>query len=70
MRACVDDLLGDRPRSWEIVDVDSEPDMARRFGDLIPILYVNGKPFAKTRLPPFATRLRLLRAAASPAETE
>jgi hypothetical protein len=64
MREDVDRLLGDRPHTWDVVDVDSDPELAQRFGESIPILSVNGRPFAKTRLPPFATRLRLLRAAA------
>ncbi len=64
MREEVDRLLGDRPHAWEVVDVDTDPDLAARFGNAIPILFVNDRAFAKTRLPPFATRLRLLRAAA------
>lgn len=64
LRQRVDGMLGDLPREWEVVDVDSDPDLAAQFGDAIPVLFVNGKLFAKTRLPPIATRLRLLRAAA------
>lgn len=63
LRRRVDGMLGDRPREWEVVDVDSDPDLAAEFGEAIPVLYVNGKLFAKTRLPP-AAKLRLLRAAA------
>jgi len=64
LRDRVDALLGDVAREWEIVDVDADPALARAHGDRIPVLYVNGKLFAKTRLPPIATRLRLFRAAA------
>jgi hypothetical protein len=64
MRRRVDELLGDMPREWEVVDVDSDEALARDFGEAIPVLYVNGRLFAKTRLPPIATRLRLRRAAA------
>jgi hypothetical protein len=63
MRAEVDSLLGDEPREWEMVDVDTDADLARRYGDEIPILFVNGRLFAKIRLPRLAARLRLLRAA-------
>ena len=63
MRERVDALLGERPREWEVMDVDSDPDLARRFGETIPVLFVNGRLFAKVRLPP-AARLRLRRAAA------
>ncbi len=63
LREEVDRLLADLPRDWEIVDVDTDPELARRYGESIPILYVNGRLFAKTRLPKLAARLRLLRAA-------
>jgi hypothetical protein len=66
LRRDVDRLLGEIPRSWEVVDVDSDPHLAAKFGEAIPVLYVNGRLFARTRLPPLATRLRLRRAAAAP----
>lgn len=65
MRRQVDDILRDSPRAWEIVDVDSDPALAAEFGETIPVLYVNGRLFAKTRLPPIAPALRLRRAAGS-----
>ena len=63
MRQEVDALLEDRTREWEIVDVDQDPELARRYGEEIPILFVNGRLFAKVRLPRLASRLRLRRAA-------
>jgi Glutaredoxin-like domain (DUF836) len=63
MRAEVDALLGAAPREWEIVDVESESALAERHGDEIPVLFVNGRLFAKIRLPRLAARLRLRRAA-------
>ena len=63
MRREVDALLGDIPREWEVVDVDTVPALAARFGESIPVLYVNGRLFAKIRLPRLASRMRLLRAA-------
>ena len=63
MRRRVDEILDDSPREWEIVDVDSDAALAREFGEQIPVLYVNGRLFAKTRLPPIATSIRLRRAA-------
>ena len=63
LRQDVDSILQDRPREWEIVDVDCDPELARRYGDSIPVLFVNGRLFAKIRLPRLASRLRLLRAA-------
>ena len=63
MRREVDDLLGAEPREWEVVDVDSDPELARRYGEEIPVLFVNERLFAKVRLPRLASRLRLRRAA-------
>jgi Glutaredoxin-like domain (DUF836) len=65
MRRDVDALLVDRPHDWNIVDVESDPDLARRYGESIPVLFVNGHLFAKIRLP-LSSKLRLLRAAAPP----
>lgn len=62
MRQEVEKFLSDHPHEWEIVDVDSDAELARRYGDAIPVLFVNGRLFAKIRLPRLASRLRLLRA--------
>jgi glutaredoxin len=61
MRREVDALLGDRPHEWDVVDVDSDADLARRYGDSIPVLFVNGHLFAKIRLPRLSSKFRLLR---------
>ena len=66
MRREVDALLADRPHEWTVVDVDSDADLARRDGDEIPVLFVNGHLFAKIRLPRLSSKFRLLRVA-SPA---
>ena len=50
-------------KTWEIVDVDSDPKLSIRYGESVPVLFVNGRLFAKIRLPRMALRLRLLRAA-------
>ena len=63
MRVEVDRLLEDEPHEWEIVDVDSDDELARRWSDAIPVLFVNGRLFAKGRIPKLAARLRLFRAA-------
>jgi hypothetical protein len=63
MRRRVDKILADQPRSWEEVDVDSDPELARRYGESIPVLFVNGCLFAKVRLPRLAVALRLRRSA-------
>jgi hypothetical protein len=63
MRAEVDRLLATDAHRWEVVDVDSDDELARRWGDSIPVLFVNGRLFAKLRVPRLAPRLRLMRAA-------
>jgi glutaredoxin len=63
MRRQVDTILADRLRTWEEVNVDSDPELARRYGASIPVLFVNGRLFAKVRLPRLALALRLRRAA-------
>ena len=63
MRRQVEEILADVERQWEDVNVDSDPELARRYGEEIPILFVNGHLFAKIRLPRLAAALRLRRAA-------
>ena len=63
MRRQVEAILSDVERQWEEVDVDSDEELARRYGEEIPILFVNGHLFAKIRLPRLAAALRLRRAA-------
>ena len=70
MRAEVDRMLAGDEHRWEVVDVDSDDEIARRWGDSIPVLFVNGRFFAKVRVPSLAARLRLLRAAAGEGEGE
>ena len=64
MRRQVEEILADVERQWEDVNVDADPELARRYGEEIPILFVNGRLFAKIRLPRLAAALRLRRAAA------
>ena len=66
MHAEVDRLLEGvgQAHTWEIVDVDSDDELARRWSDSIPVLFVNGRLFAKLRMPRLAPALRLQRAAA------
>jgi hypothetical protein len=68
MRSEVDRLLEGDAHRWEVVDVDSDDELARRWGDSIPVLFVNGRLFAKLRVPRLAPRLRLMRAAAGEEE--
>jgi hypothetical protein len=47
------------------VDVDTDPELARRYGDSIPVLFVNGHLFAKIRVPRLSSKLRLMRSASA-----
>jgi hypothetical protein len=63
LRRDVDSMLKGQPHNWEIVNVDTDPELVARYGDTIPVLFVNGHLFAKIRLPRLASKLRLQRAA-------
>ena len=65
MRQEVDALLSERPREWEIVDIDLDPALLTLYGEIIPVLFVNGRLFARVRLPRLALGLRLRRACES-----
>jgi hypothetical protein len=70
MRVEVDRLMEGEAREWEIVNVDSDDELARRWSDSIPVLFVNGRLFAKVRIPRLNARLRILRAAEGRGEEE
>ncbi len=63
MRAEVDQILEGESLDWEIVNVDEDAALASRYGEEIPVLFVNDRLYAKVRLPRLASRLRLRRAA-------
>jgi len=65
MRREVDAVLAGRPHEWDVIDVTSDPDLLLRYGDSIPVLFVNGRLFAKIRLPRFSSKVRLLKATAA-----
>lgn len=65
MRHEVDAVLAGRPHEWDVIDVSTDPDLLLRYGDSIPVLFVNGRLFAKIRLPRFSSKVRLLKATAA-----
>jgi len=67
MRREVEAMLAGEPHAWEIVNVDEDEDLARRYGESVPVLFINDRLFAKVRLPRLASP-RFLRFAASAAE--
>lgn len=62
MRREVDALLANQAHEWDVIDVGTDPDLHLRYGDSIPVLFVNGRLFAKIRLPRFSSKVRLLKA--------
>jgi len=70
MREKVDALLEADAHEWEVVNVDADDEVARRWSDEIPVLFVNDRLFAAGSLPALSVRERLLRAAAEAAEGE
>jgi glutaredoxin-like protein DUF836 len=50
MAALLDEVLPPRGLSWSPRDVDAEPDLRERFGDVVPVLLRDGVPVAKVRV--------------------
>ena len=65
MEVVVSGVLAERGRAGrvalETVDVDSDPALAARFGDRVPVLCVNGEPAFEVRVDPATLRDRLAR---------
>ena len=50
MAAVLDAVLPAYGLSWEPVDVDADPELLRRFGEVVPVLLRDGQPVAKVRI--------------------
>ena len=50
MKRVLDAVLQPRGLAYETIDVDSDPGLAERFGDVVPVLLRDGQPVAKVRL--------------------
>ena len=48
-----------RPVRLAVVDVDSDPELARAFGERVPVLWIDGKKFAEFRVDPRRLREKL-----------
>lgn len=57
MEHVLDEALPAHGLEWRAVDVDSDPALRERFGDVVPVLLRDGRPVAKVRL----SRLQLER---------
>jgi hypothetical protein len=59
MQAGLADLLGERGLPLSIVDVDSDPALAQRYGHLLPVLTLDGETVCHYFLDPQAVLQRL-----------
>jgi Glutaredoxin-like domain (DUF836) len=50
MAAVLDAVLPAHGLTWAPVDVDTDPDLQVRFGEVVPVLLRDGRPVAKVRL--------------------
>jgi hypothetical protein len=50
MAALLDAVLPAHDLTWSALDVDADPALRARFGDIVPVLLRDGKPVAKVRL--------------------
>lgn len=50
MKSDVEREIRRRPARLSIVDVDSTPELAREFGERVPVLFVGGEKFAEIRV--------------------
>lgn len=62
MKQDVERVSAGFPVSLTIIDVDSDSDLARLYGDEIPVLMLNGRKIAKIRISPAKIRWTLVRA--------
>ena len=50
MAALLDEVLPAHGLAWAPLDVDGDPALRERFGEVVPVLLRDGKPVAKIRL--------------------
>ena len=62
MKARLDEVADDVPFRLSEVDVDSDPDLQARFGDSVPVLFVDGRKAFKYRATAGALRRKLQQA--------
>lgn len=53
-------LAADLGVSWEEVDVDSDPELSAEYGDLVPVILVDGEEHGYFRVEPDRLRTSLL----------
>lgn len=64
MKAMVAEVRADTAFTLTEIDISTQPELEARFGQDIPVLFINGRKAFKYRLTPGALRRRLHRAGA------
>ena len=59
MKSVIDETSKGFRTRLSLVDVDSRPELAREYGEEVPVLFVNGVKFAKYRADARRLRTRL-----------
>ena len=59
MLASLEALRGELCFGLEVIDVDAEPELERRYNELVPVLMHGGRELARWRLDPAALRAYL-----------
>lgn len=66
MKAVLTQVGQDIPFALAEIDIDTDPELVSRFGQEIPVLFINGRKAFKYRLTAGELRRRLARARATP----
>ena len=59
MKGVVGQVAGRLPLEMEEVDVDSAPDLQEKYGNEVPVLFINGRKAFKVRVTEKALKKRL-----------
>ncbi len=62
-KAVVEEVRREREFEFDVIDVDSDPELVAKYTNEVPVILVNGRKAFKYRVDPAALRERLDRAA-------
>lgn len=63
MKNLLEKVLGEFDARLEIIDIDLDQELVRHYNEEVPVLFVNGRKFAKYRVTETLLREKLLREA-------
>lgn len=58
-RAVIEDVCAETGDSWTVRDVDSDPELRRRYTDKVPVIFVDGERHSYWRVDPGRLRAAL-----------